>query len=236
MGWSFLSPRSLKVRREAPRMWAQAAAMRLTPRSSICMRQTDHAAGAPEPLSPITSDSEGEHGASSEDAPQADKLNDKELNWQHFVYEHVRQHLYHQDWVILDEMEGFRCAKDVGHRIQQDRRNFLRRSAIAGLHFGHAYFCNMVTCLYEWQNGSLSMGSWSALMERRYEEVDRRLAEGPKKPQCQIDMFREALEGTGTLREMLREHTASANATWLGERQEPVQHEPLVGPEDNPVP
>ena len=86
------------------------------------------------------------------------------------------------------------------------------------------------------ETGSLSIGSLSALGWRVAEERFVEEAEGPKKPQCQMDMLKEALRSTGTLREMMLNHIASANATWLGERQEPVQFEPFVGLEANPVP
>ena len=94
----------------------------------------------------------------------------------------------------------------------------------------------MIICFRIWKTDSLSIGSLSALGWRVAEQRFVEEAEGPKKPQCQMEMLKEAVRSTSTLREMLREHTASANATWLGERQEPVQLEPLVGLEVTPGP
>ena len=71
---------------------------------------------------------------------------------------------------------------------------------------------------------------------RGAEERSNDICEGPKKPQCNIDTWKEALRSTNTLRKMLRERTASANATWLEGRQEPVQRKPFVELEENPVP
>ena len=161
-------------------------------------------------------------------------------------------------------------AKDVGHRIQLDRWSCLRRSALAGLLFGHAYFSNMVAAFHDWH--------WNI---QDYERGERRSIEdfveeyeGPKKPECQMGMLKEALHSASTLREMLRMRTASAPllpdmaphappgpspekrrplrdravpgdvaraeaasaSMKLEERQEPAQHEPLVGLEGNPVP
>ncbi len=85
------------------------AAMHQHLRSSELVRQTEHAVGAPTPLSPITSENEGEQsrgppGASSEDAPIAvpcstgsttgcsdAPFSNKELNWMHFVNDYVEQ-------------------------------------------------------------------------------------------------------------------------------------------------
>ena len=111
-----------------------------------------------------------------------------------------------------------------------------RRSAIAGLHFGHAYFGNAVVCLNEWRIICLSDRTLNRIGNRNQEARFNEGCEGPKKPQCRRSRYNEALRSTSTLREMLREHNASANAIWLEERQEPVQHEPLVELEGNPVP
>ena len=90
--------------------------------------------------------------------------------------------------------------------------------------------------LDKWKANSLTDSALDQIENRGAEGRSNERCEGPKKPQCKIDTWKEALRSSITLREMLRDRTASANATWLEERQEPVQRKPSVDLEENPVP
>ena len=86
-----------------------------------------------------------------------------------------------------------------------------RASALAALHFDHAYFSNVLVCFHEWRTTSLPGSTVLRICGRVAEEKWAKEGEGPKKPQCQMDTYEEALRSTSTLREMLRDRTASAN-------------------------
>lgn len=128
------------------------------------------------------------------------------------------------------------ALKEVGWFIQLWRKDPIRRSAIAAPLFDHAYYGNAVICVNEWRVLCLSGGTLGKYFARVAKGSRAEAGEGPKKPQCRRDMYEEALRSSSTLREMLRDRTASANTTWLAERQEPVQRKPAVELEENPVP
>ena len=198
----------------------------------------DPTAGALAPLPPIPSDSED---SSSEDASQTDDVNEAEIKWLNLVDSLTKNKLT-WDKSLTDQdvwEEAYRerwAVAKVGWWIQLIRKDPIRRSAIAALFFDHAYLFNAEICLNEWRLICLSEATLDKYFTRKAKGRRAEEGEGPKKPQCRRNTYNEALRSTSTLREMLREHNASANAIWLEERQEPVQCETLVEVEENPVP
>lgn len=178
------------------------------------------------PPTPSGSEDSGSDDTSSEDAPLTNAVNEVEFKWLNFVDLLTEHKLTWDESLTVQSVweEAYReryALAGLGEFLQQNRTSRPRASAIAALHFGHAYYFNELICFREWQSftlpGSTVLKMFGRAAERKWTKEGLLL---PPTPQCLGDTYKEALRSTSTLREMLREHNASANAILLEERQE----------------